>query len=153
LRYWVDPGTDDDLSVDRFCPTVDRQELGRFTYQDDHGPAEALVFRPYAIDVTTPPAIVQQSSNAFMLWHTLVVPTQEGHEVDLPDGTGWAAMLEPLRFHTHHLGLPVEVRRFATDVVTVVGRGQGKPVERRIRFVSEAPGATYRQAGLGFVVD
>jgi hypothetical protein len=153
LRYWVDAGMDDDLPVDRVCPAADRQELGRFSYRDGGRLVEAPVFRPYAIDVTQPAPDVQQTSNAFLEWHTQLVPTEDGHEIDVPDGIPLADIVRPFRFHTHQLGLPVEARRFATGVVTSVGRGRGRPITRRLRFVCEAPGGTRQQAALGFIAD
>lgn len=153
-RYWVAPGATDDVPIDGFCPVADRQDLGRFVYPAaDGGLVELPVFRPHAVDVAVTPLDIQQSSNSFLEWRTQVVLTGQGHEADAPEGSRWSAVLGPLRFHTHHLGLPIELRRFAIGATASVGRGTGRQVERRLQFVcAESDGRTAR-AALGFVAD
>jgi hypothetical protein len=152
-RHWVDPGTNNDLLIDSYCPVHDRQELGRFAYRSEASIVELPVFRPHAIDVTVPPADVQQSSNAFLEWQVEIVPTGEGHEIEIPMGSPWANLLEPFRFHTHNLGLQIEVRRFATAVTASVGRRGQPSVENRFQFVCVATNSTTETAALGFIAD
>lgn len=153
-RYWVAPGATDEVLIDGFCPTADGQDLGRFAFRAaDGGIVELPVFRPHAIDVAVTPLDVQQSSNAFLEWRAQIVLTGQGHEADAPEGSRWSAVLRPLRFHTHHIGLPIELRRFAIGATASVGRGTGRQVERRLRFVcAESDGST-ACAAVGFVAD
>lgn len=152
-RHWVDPGSNNDLLFDSYCPVSDRQELGRFAYRSEASIVELPVFRPHAIEVTVPPADVQQSSNAFLEWQVEIVPTGEGHEIEIPMGSPWCNLLEPFRFHTHNLGLQIEVRRFATAVTASVGRRGQPSVENRLQFVCAASNGTTEAAALGFIAD
>jgi len=154
-RHWIAPVDGiPDVLIDAFCPATDRQELGRFSYRNSSGTVTTVpVFRPHAMDVTVTPLDVQQSSNAFLDWHAEIVPFGQGHEVDAPEPSPWNAILRPLRFHTHHLGLPLEVRRFATGALASVGRGKQRQVERALRFVHPGPVEASEEAALGFVAD
>jgi hypothetical protein len=152
-RHWVDPGDGATLSIDRFCPPADRQELGRFAYYVGDRRVELPVFRPWALDLSVPPVNVEQSANSFLSWHAEIVPTGDGHEVDVPEGSAWRTLLEPCRFHTHHLGLPVEVRRFAPSTTAAVRMAGEHTTERRVQFVCTGPGDTIVPAALGFVAD
>ena len=152
-RYWIAPGNGPQLMIDSFCPIRDRQELGRFRYVASDGiEREILVFRPHAIDVTLTPLSVQQSSNSFLDWHTEIVPTNEGYSVDLPQGHRWLSLLRSFSIHSHHLGSPVEIRRFAVGAVASVGWGPGQQVRQSIQFGSTI-GDTNAPAAIGFVGD
>ncbi|HMI82567.1 MAG TPA: protein DpdJ [Polyangiaceae bacterium] len=153
-RYWIAPDGTPDVLIDSFCPAADRQELGRFAYRDTTGAVATVpVFRPHALDVAVTPLNVQQSSNAFLAWHAEIVQTGQGHEVDAPERSPWTAILRPFRFHTHHFGLPLEVRRFATGAVASVGLGTQRQVERALTFVCASAEGTTEPAALGFVAD
>lgn len=154
-RYWVAPADGvADVLIDNFCPATDRQELGTFSYRDvSGGVVDVPVFRPQAVDVVVTPLNVQQSSNAFLNWHSEIVQASEGHAVDTPERLSWAAIIRPFRFHTHHLGLPLEVRRFASSASASIGLGTQRPVERQLRFVWAGSEETTEPAALGFVAD
>ncbi|WP_437763391.1 protein DpdJ [Sorangium sp. So ce281] len=152
-RYWVSPDRGNDVSIDRVCPREDRHDLGVFSYQERAHVVQVPVFRPHALDVTVPPADIQVSSNAFLDWRAEIVPAGKGHEVDLPAASSWSAIIQPLRFHTHHLGLPIELRRFATGARASIARRGSPSLERRLRFVCEAPGGGTQPAALGLVAD
>src|SRR6202030_1952859 len=81
-RHWVPPRDDDTIFIESFCPPADRQELGSFAYRSGNTVENIPVVRPYAINVSIPPKDVQQSSNSFLIWHTEIVPTDEGHQID-----------------------------------------------------------------------
>ncbi len=152
-RHWIDPGDGQEVPLDGFCRADDRYEVGTFTYRDGNVLVEVPVFRPYAFDVEVPPVIVRQSSNASLDWRTEVVPTNEGHEVDIPAGSVWSSIIRSIRFHTHHLGLPIEVRRFAVGGRSSLGRGRERTVERQFQFISARPDGSSAPAALGFVAD
>jgi len=140
------------LIIDSYCPASDRQELGRFAYRNEAGIiVDVPVFRPHAIDVTVPPRMSSSHRNAFLDWQVEIVPTGEGHEIDIPLGSPWANLFEPFRFHTHNLGLQIEVRRFATAVRAAVGRrGQRPSVESRLPFVCAVSNENTEPAALRF---
>lgn len=155
-RYWIAPGNGSDVFLDSFCPIADRQELGRFRYVDgDAGEREVLVFRPHAISVSLTPIQVQQSSNAFLDWHTEIVTTNEGHGLDIPDGNRWSTAIRSCIVHSHHLSSSVEVRRFSLNATASVGLGRGPQVTQSLRFVSpsEVQGAPSVPVGVGFAGD
>jgi hypothetical protein len=152
-RHWIDPGINSDLLIDNCCPASDRQELGRFAYRNDASIVEVPVFRPHAIDVTVPPPDVQQSSNAFLDWRAEIVPTGEGHQIEIPSGSFWGKIFEAFQFHTHNLGLQIELRRFATGVIASVGRRGQPSVEKPLQFVCAASNGTTEPAALGFIAD
>jgi ATP-dependent helicase Lhr and Lhr-like helicase len=154
-RYWLAPSDAiGDVLIDGFCLAADRQELGRFAHRDATGAVVfTRVFRPHAIEVAVTPLDIQQSSNAFLKWHLEILPGGQGHEVDLPERSPWAAIFRPLRFHTHHLGLPLEVRRFASGASASIGRGVQRQVELDLTFVCARADGTTEPAALGFVAD
>jgi hypothetical protein len=153
-RYWIAPGNMSEVSIDSFCTPVDRQELGRFTYRDADGRDENIVtLRPHAIDVALTPLNVQQSSNSFLHWNTHIVTTDRGHELDIPEGCRWRAVLRSVSVHTHHLGLPVEIRRFSLGASASIGRGRGAQVSCDLRFVCTDSAGNQIPAAVGFVGD
>jgi hypothetical protein len=153
-RHWIAPGNLSDVSVDSFCPVGDRQELGRFTYRSADGREEDVVtFRPHAIDVALTPPNVQQSSNSFLDWYAQIVTTDQGHDLDIPDASRWREVLRSISIHTHHLGLPVEVRRFSTGASASIGRGRGAQVSYDLRFVCTDSAGNQIPAAVGFVGD
>lgn len=153
-RHWIAPGNGPQVLIDTFCPIADRQDLGRFRYVTSEGSEQdVLVFRPHAIDVTLTPISVQQSSNSFLDWHTEIVPTNEGHGVDVPDRHRWSGLIRSFSIHSHHLGSPVEIRRFAVGATASVGRGAGQQVLQSLQFASTIDGDANAPAAVGFVGD
>src|SRR5208282_4310719 len=55
--------------------------------------------------------------------------------------------------HTHHLGLPVEVRRFSTGASASIGRGRGAQVSYDLTFVCTDSAGNQIPAAVGFVGD
>lgn len=153
-RYWIAPGNGAEVSIETLCPVVDRQELGRFRYLDADGTEKQIrVFRPYSFDVSLTPPEIQQSSNSFLHWSTEIVPVGEGHELDMPVGSRWLDVFRSLAVHSHRIGLPLEVRRFAPGATTSIGRGRGPQLVSSLRFVSTGTDETIEPAALGFVGD
>lgn len=153
-RHWIPPGDGSPLSIDPFCAPTERQALGSFCFVDRDGHSQTVeVFRPYSLVVDLTPLDVQQSSNSFLEWHAEILPTAQGHTVDQPErGTRWPQVLKAIRVHAHHLGGPIELRRFAVGTRATVGRGRQSQTSYGIRFVSQASGSE-EAAGLGFVAD
>jgi len=106
-----------------------------------------------AIDVALTPPSVQQSSNSFLEWHAEIIPTAAGQAVDIPDGSPWQEILKSILVHSHNLGLPLEVRRFAVGATASVGWGTGPQVVSDLKFVWNSREDTTEPAGVGFVGD
>jgi hypothetical protein len=153
-KHWLPPGNGGPLPIDAFCPPTERQALGAFRFVDGNGRPQAVeVFRPYSLVVDLTPLEVQQSSNSFLNWNAEILPTAEGHTLDQPErGTRWTQVLKSVRVHSHHLGAPVELRRFAVGARATVGRGRQAQTSYGIQFVSLSSGRE-EAAGLGFVAD
>ena len=153
-RHWVALNLDGTTSIDisEFCPPAEREELGQYRFSEAETETRIRVFRPHALLVTLPPADVGSSSNAILEWRTELVPSGEGHTVDVPSGTQWAQVIRSVRFHTHHLITSIEARRFTIGVRANVVRDRTRRVERRCTFVAQRNGAQER-VGLGFSGD
>lgn len=154
-RHWVDPGADgtNSIPVASFCPSVDRRDLGHFRFVE-HGQEIAIrVFRPHAVNVVLPAARVRTSSNATLEWRTELVAPTEPHSVDVPVGSAWATVIDAVRFCTHHLGLPMEVRRFAIGAQATIVRDGFPRVDRTIGFHEVTPNGSDERVALGVAAD
>lgn len=152
-RFWIAPDADDTTVLDKFCPEGDRVFLGRFPVWADGQVQHVPVFHPRVLAVSVPPVAVRSSSNGFLDWHVHIVAPDVGHDVDRPEPSAWAAVFEPLRFFTHHLGNPIEIRRFTTSSYASIGRGRAPNTEHELQFVSTSAAGTSAACGLGFVAD
>jgi hypothetical protein len=143
--HWVDPGTGPVLSLETFCGVDAREVLGRFVYRAGDEVRQVDAYRPYAVRVALVPGGVEPTSNGRAVWHSQLVPSSSGgHPMDLPGGSSFGALVEPLRFHTHHLGAPIELRRFTVaSTVALLRTGGRREPERRVALVDEhgAPAA------------
>ena len=148
-RFWIPPGPGSEVSIDGFCPSTARQDLGLFRMTSD---VEIRVFRPYVIDTELTPVDIQQSSNSFLNWRTQLVRTAEGECLDLPSASHWASVIESIRVHSHQMGLPLEVRRFAIGATAHIGRGRGQTETLHLTFSALAPNGQI-PAAIGFVSD
>jgi hypothetical protein len=153
-KHWVSSEGGTDLWIDAFCSDNDRLDLGAFAYR---GPNQEVidiqVFRPTAITVVSPHPSIQQSSNSFLSWRTQIVLTDVGHELEVADSRKWSPLLSKIQVHSHNLGLPLEVRRFAVGATSTVGRGK-QPAVTTVHTFSAGPddGDKYPVA-LGFAAD
>ena len=143
-RYWVrvaDAADHSDLSIDGFCPSADREDLGVWCYRDGDRVVPVRVLRPFRLLVEEPPEVVQSPSKATLHWHSQFVPAPEPIEVDRPSSSRWDEVLTDVSFFTHLHANPVEVRRFGVgssfqlslrgedDLVGSVGYVAGNPPE------------------------
>jgi hypothetical protein len=154
-RHWIHPGPDASSSVDVnvFSPQLNRRELGVFHFLENGQQVPIRAFRPYALDVVLPAANVRSSSNATLMWQTEFVPPREPYALDVPAGSPWVDMIGSIHFCTHHLGLPLEVRRFATAAEATIVRDGFPRVEKRIGFQQTLPGGGVERVALGFAAD
>ncbi|MDI1450821.1 protein DpdJ [Polyangium sp. 6x1] len=138
VSHWIDPGEGATLSIDSFSTRDDRIPVGRFSYSEQGVTSEVDVYRPVALRVSAPPQTILPTSNARPCWRSQLVAPTPGHWVELPQGSLLAPLVAGMTFHTHHLGSPVEIRRFVVgaDVVTAYRNGKRGP-ERRVDLVDE----------------
>jgi hypothetical protein len=128
--------------------------LGNFRFVNPHGILESVtVFRPHALDVQRTPINIQQSSNSFLEWLTEIVPTDNGHSLDLPASRRWNGILKSIEIHSHDLGLPLEIRRFAKSLTAIVGHGKQPPVTTKHSFAYDSGNGSTSATALGFATD
>jgi hypothetical protein len=153
-KYWIPNGSSPEILIDGFCPATDRQDLGHYRYVNPDGIVEFVrVFRPHALAVQRTPINIQQSSNSFLEWLTEIVPTDKGHSLDLPESRRWNGILKSIEIHSHHLGLPLEVRRFAKSLTAVVGQGRQPPNTTKHCFAYDSGSGCNSSGALGFATD
>ncbi len=138
VSHWIDPGEELTLSIDSFSGREERIPVGRFSYYDAGVKRDVDVYRPVTLRASVPPKTILPTSNARPCWRSQLVAPTPGHSVELPQGTTLAPIVLGMTFHTHHLGSPVEMRRFMVGVDVAIARTGGKrDPERRIDFVDE----------------
>jgi superfamily II DNA or RNA helicase len=148
VSHWIDPGEGATISIDTFSSSDDRVPLGRFVYWECGTKTAVDVFRPLALRATIPPNGIATTSNARPRWRSEIVSLRAGHPVELPDGSTFKSMVEGITFHTHHLGCPIELRRFIIGSDVYISRTGGKrDPERQLHFVDSAGS----KVGLGWV--
>ncbi len=153
-KYWISNGTAAEIAIDKFCPSSDRVDLGPFRFVNSDGIVESVrVFRPHALLVERTPLQIQQSSNSSLEWNSEIVPTDKGHSLDLPDSRRWDSILKSIEVHSHHLGLPLEVRRFAKQLTASVAVGRQAAVATHHAFVYNSGNGELFPAALGFATD
>ena len=154
-KYWISNGNSPETSIDVFCSINDRQQLGMFRFKESHSAnvIEIPTFRPTALNVVRAEAQVQQSSNSFLKWCTEIIPTDQGHPLELPSSQRWSSVLQTIEVHTHSLGLPLEIRRFTTGFTATVGRGRQEAQTTIHTFSFTNPSGTVEQGGLGYAAD
>ena len=142
-RHWVgiDPTGDaqQTVSIDSFCSSDERAEIGVFPYKDENGViAEVPVYRPYAIRVSNDAdQTISDSSNAMLDWRSQILAPEgedSGLELDLPKRCEWSPIIEGVRFFTHRLHQPVRVTRFALGSTANLRFKSGEDSEVNCKF-------------------
>lgn len=152
-RHWIAPGNGQHVLLDDFCAADARQDLGLFHFLSDDGELNRIrVFQPLSYRVSQVPADIQQSSNSFLRWRTEVVVSGGAHVVEVPRISSCGSTVQALEFYTHHLGAPVELRRFAIGASATVGRRRQPREEHTLAFVVESSGAN-EPVGIGFATN
>lgn len=147
VSHWIDPGSELTLDVSSFCAPEDRIPLGRFTYREGGQAHDVDVYRPYRLRAASPPNNIGPTSNARALWRSQLVATAPGYETELPQGSPLGNFVDSFRFHTHHLGCPIEVRRFVVGSSVAISRVGGKREPERVVRYKKADG---KPVGLGW---
>lgn len=152
--HWVDPGDGGTLDIGRFCPAGAREVVRVARYIEDGVSVDIPIVRPSSVWVLPPPKEVSPSSNARPLWRVQVVAAEgEPHVIDPPAGTPWSDLFRPLVFQTHHLGAPVELRRFSIGSRYSLIRNGHREQEKTLSFVTSTEGEGARPVALGYAAD
>ena len=160
-RHWVgiDPTGDarQSISIDSFCSSEERAEIGVFPYKNDCGEiVEVPVYRPYAMHVSNDAdQTISDSSNAMLIWRSQILAPEgedSGLELDLPKRSEWSPIIEGVRFFTHRLHQPVRVTRFALGSTANIRFKSGEDSDVHCQF-GVSVDDELRPAALGFAFD
>ncbi|MFN9370314.1 MAG: protein DpdJ [Planctomycetaceae bacterium] len=128
------------LPLARYLARFD--ELGEFNYWCPETRRMKVVrcVRPFELHPQLPPEQVQDTSNAFLTWHTEIVPGSEGISVGVPSPSRWETVIREIEFFTHCHHAPLEIRRFSMSSEATVKMKNGKEIETRVKFVDPMSG-------------
>lgn len=162
-RHWIAPADltptpRKQLELHQYLMRFD--DLGEFQYRSSvTGEVHSIrCVRPYEIQPRQPPKAIQDTTNAFLIWQSQIVPGSDGLPVDIPSPSNWASLIREVRFFTHGHQAPLEIRRFATgSEATFVSVG-GNRFESEIAFVDAPQSASNVAAppsaiAVGFAAD
>jgi hypothetical protein len=146
-RHWIalpdlHPAPVKHLPLNNYLTRSD--ELGKFQYYcpETHSVKAVRCVRPYELQPQQPPGQVQDTSNAFLIWQTQIVPGSEGISVDVPSPSRWETLIREIEFFTHCHHSPLEIRRFSMASEATVKLLNGTEIETRVEFVDAIPDAT-----------
>jgi hypothetical protein len=128
--------------------------LGQVRADDDPALGEISCYRIWRLKPEAPPKDLLETSNSRVVWRTQVVDRFKGAVGDVPASSGWDDLVTSVEFHTHNVGAPLEVRRFAIGASPSLRYRSGETREGFIRFTESDPlfgGAA--QTSVGFVLD
>jgi hypothetical protein len=143
-RHWIALPDLDPAPV-KHLPLVDYvtryDELGHFQYYcyETQAIKSVRCVRPYALQPQQPPSQVHDTSNAFLIWQTQIVPRCDGICVDVPSPSRWDRMIRGIEFFTHCHHSPLEIRRFSMASEATVKLLNGTEIETRVDFVDLVP--------------
>lgn len=147
--HWIAPSDLDsalqDLSIEHYCEEFD--EAGIFQVRQDNQITDVRCIRPRELRPDRPPTKVEVTSNSFLDWRSQLVPSGDGSEIELPEGSPWSEFLLEIRSFTHNRRSYVEVRRFALGARADIRFKRGETLESYIRFID---GDTGSPASVGF---
>jgi len=142
-RHWIGPpdlgrALAQQLPLCQYLARFDEQ--GEFQYRclANRDVRSVRCVRPYEVHPQRPPDQVQDTSNAFLVWKTQIVPGGEGVAVDVPSPSRWEALIREVRFFTHGLRAPLEMRRFSMGSDATIKLLDGTEIETHIEFVDSA---------------
>ncbi|BEU04245.1 hypothetical protein OAG1_30450 [Agarivorans sp. OAG1] len=120
-RHWVVPQDFELVAGDRvfpitdYCPPERLEAMGSCQIDTGAGVQTIPCFRPYEVNTSTPPDEwdLQDTSQAFLQWHTEIRPPAERKNAELPERNIWRRVFTGVEFFTHQQHRPVEVVRLA----------------------------------------
>jgi hypothetical protein len=97
--------------------------------------------RPYELQPQQPPSSIQDTSNAFLIWNTQIVPGSKGISVDVPSPSRWEGLIRGVEFFTHCHNSPLEIRRFSMASEATIKLLNGTQFDTRVVFSDSMAGA------------
>ncbi|GFO65886.1 DEAD/DEAH box helicase [Geomonas paludis] len=140
VRHWIAPGfvrgevsQTVDISLVGQC-----RRLGEYRYNDAEGQHSIAVYRPTVLKPELPPAEVLDTSNAWNLWRTEIVP-QAMTTLEVPRNSGWESVVSGIGFSLHNHQSPLDMRRFSlgTEASIAFKRGGTEEVSFSFRLNGE----------------
>lgn len=135
VRHWIAPGfargegnQSVDLSLVGQC-----RKLGDYRYRDNEGEHSITVYRPTVLKPELPPTEVLDTSNAWNLWYTEIVP-HAMTTLEVPRNSGWESLISGICFSLHNHHSPVEMRRFSLGTAASVAFNRGGSEEVSFTF-------------------
>ncbi|MEX3990820.1 protein DpdJ [Paraburkholderia sp. EG286A] len=158
-NHWCGPEHFSNESHQHFDigPCMKGYLLGNFEYLDKGVPNSTPVFRVVRLDVTQSPRNLGTTSNAFLEWHTQLVPGLRPSVFPVPRSSRLSGILGAASFYTHREQSPIEVRRFSRRSRANLRFTDGRTEERTFTFAMDgdevAIGFTLSVDGLKFDVN
>ena len=115
-------------------PSMKGYLLGNFEYFDEEGPKSTPVFRAVRLNVSQSPHNLGTTSNAFLEWHTQLVPGVRPSVFPVPRSSRLSRILGAASFYTHREQSPIEVRRFSRRSRANLQFTDGRTEERTFMF-------------------
>jgi hypothetical protein len=97
--------------------------LGEYLVRRAGSTVAIPVYRPVRLAPLKPPAVVKDTSNASLEWHSQIVAAMEPAWLAAPVGSGWSTIVSRIGFFTHSRHAPVAIRRFAVGASGEIGIG------------------------------
>jgi hypothetical protein len=152
-RHWICPELDQNaLQLVELDPPegqrkhYDLDRLGVWLIRSEAGNTVDLpVFRPRVIHVQRPDRSFADTSNAWLRWRAQIVVRDAGLVLTPPKGTTWDRFVSTIRFHTHQMLSPVEVRRMAIGSDADLRLDKGSTLKKDLQFALKG-----QPAALGF---
>ena len=160
-RHWLPPP--DEALIDGGYALLDIEGIcssttvGTFSYWQNGEVVSTSVFRPIRMLPIVPPQNIADSSNARLVWHTQLVPSNQPNWIDSPQNSVWNKLIPRIGFFMHAHHSPVEVRRFTTGSTAEIGVGRGSKIRSQIDFSKELKavslGAAFSSDGVVFHIN
>ncbi len=100
--------------------------LGEYLIRRGAGEVAVPVYRPVRLNPLAPPAVVKDTSNARLDWHTQIVAATEPQWLAPPTGSAWSGIVNRIGMYTHSRNAAVEIRRFALGASAQISTGTEK---------------------------
>jgi ATP-dependent helicase Lhr and Lhr-like helicase len=130
-RHWIDlEGLDDGASLN-IDEAFEYEELGIFL---DEGANPIAVVRPHLLKLAEVPDRYLDSSNAFLTWHTQLIPDGEPLAIQIPNDLPWGNVVSAADAFIHARRAHVESRRFAHSSEAEFRLRNGRTIETAVDF-------------------
>lgn len=149
-RHWVAPivVSSDSLQSIELESFGDFEYIGEFTCIESAGQGSVPVYRPLVLRPQQTESTINDTSNAFLVWRSEIVPCEEGRaSIDVPQNSGWEEIIKEIAFCMHNHRTQTEVRRFALESKASIFRKDGSIDDVSFFFHSSG-----KQTAIGYVL-